>query len=240
VSTDPVRQLERIARFTRIGIYIGAIFAILQLFAHALLVAYAAGFDGVLDATARAETNAFLALLSFVAIIPVLAVGVPFLRWFYLAYRNLQELEHTHLRYTPGWAVWGFLIPFVNYVRPYQVMRDLWRQLDVAASNSFSTTMLPQVHESNLGRWWGAYLVFNIVGAIGEVAASNVNTFDQLFVATLFLFAGTLLLFPSIATTIGVVRATTAYETALLTELCDEGALDGTAQVNLLQERATA
>ncbi len=240
MSTDPIGQLERIARFTRIGIYIGIAFTILQLFAHALLVAYAAGFDGVLDEAARAETNAFLALVSFVAFIPQLVVGVPFLRWFYLAYRNLQELEHTRLRFMPGWAVWGFLIPFVNYVRPYQVMRDLWRQLDIAASNSFSTAMLPQAHQSNLVRWWSAYVAFNIVGAIGRVAVSYVNTFDQLFVATLFLFAGTLLLFPAITATLSILRATTAYETALLSELGEEGALPGAVQGNLLQERATA
>jgi len=34
-------------------------------------------------------------------------------------------------RFTPGWAVGYWFVPFVNLVRPYQIVADLWLRSDV-------------------------------------------------------------------------------------------------------------
>jgi hypothetical protein len=50
--------------------------------------------------------------------------------WIHRVHGNLPLLGARRLRYSPGWAVGGFLIPFVNYVLPFLVVREIWKASD--------------------------------------------------------------------------------------------------------------
>ncbi|HMA36213.1 MAG TPA: DUF4328 domain-containing protein [Chloroflexia bacterium] len=56
-----------------------------------------------------------------------LAAGVLFLIWIYRAHRNLPALGAACLKYSPGWAVGGFFVPFVSLVLPFRVMAEIWK-----------------------------------------------------------------------------------------------------------------
>jgi len=56
------------------------------------------------------------------------ATVVAFLMWMHRAHRNLPALGAQNLKYSPGWAVGGWFVPFLNLVRPYQVMGEIWRE----------------------------------------------------------------------------------------------------------------
>ena len=68
------------------------------------------------------EIDAQTVLIRLALFIVVLLTAVSFLAWIYRAHKNLRALGATDLKYSPGWAIGGFFIPFLNIVRPYQVV----------------------------------------------------------------------------------------------------------------------
>jgi hypothetical protein len=53
-------------------------------------------------------------------------------RLFRRAYRNLPALGAESPRFSSGWAVGAWFVPFLNLVRPKQIMDDIWRASDPA------------------------------------------------------------------------------------------------------------
>lgn len=68
------------------------------------------------------QAVAALAYLAFY----LLAV-VTFIRWFSLAYRNLEALGAYGLRYGHGWSIGAWFVPILNLFRPKQIANDIWR-----------------------------------------------------------------------------------------------------------------
>jgi Domain of unknown function (DUF4328) len=54
------------------------------------------------------------------------AAGIAILMWIYRANWNARQLGASDMRFTPGWAVAWFFIPFLNLWKPYQAMREIW------------------------------------------------------------------------------------------------------------------
>lgn len=121
-----------------------------------------------------------------------LITGVLFLRWLSQAVRVTRELQVSpHLSWTPSAAVWGFFIPFVNLVRPYQVLRDLHDRLDprgvpepaprprldgVGGYRKVELEKAPppaKLPHASIGAWWALYL---IGGVVGSAVSSNPGT----------------------------------------------------------------
>ena len=83
----------------------------------------------------------------------LVATGIAFVAWFWRAYRNLDALDLPR-RYGAGWAIGGWVVPFLNFVRPKQVANDIWRSVVVAksgASDEPGGSIL-------LGAWWLAWV----------------------------------------------------------------------------------
>ncbi|WP_448606454.1 DUF4328 domain-containing protein [Paenimyroides ceti] len=64
-------------------------------------------------------------LLWFIYTIVFLTAAILFLHWFRRAYRNLTT-KAVRLKYSEQVAVWSWFIPFLNLLRPYQIMRELF------------------------------------------------------------------------------------------------------------------
>jgi hypothetical protein len=54
------------------------------------------------------------------------AAGIAILMWIYRANWNVRQLGAKDMRFTPGWAVGWFFVPFLNLWKPYQAMREIW------------------------------------------------------------------------------------------------------------------
>ena len=91
------------------------------------------------------------------------AVLVFWIVWSYRSAHNALALGRTGARQSPGWVIAGWLIPFVNFVLPYQTVSDLWRSSDPeAAQGDEWRTRGP---ERRVALWWAAYLA----GVLGYV-----------------------------------------------------------------------
>lgn len=108
-------------------------------------------------------------LMREITVMPVLyaiayiAAGALFITWLSWLRRS-DRVAAEAMRYGPGWAIGGWLIPIVNFFRPYQVLTDLWRGLarpwvPHQAPHQPPTPTLLRV-------WWGAFLGASIGGRL--------------------------------------------------------------------------
>jgi hypothetical protein len=92
------------------------------------------------------------------------ATAIAFMTWLYRCRANLRAFGTRHLRYRRYWAIFGFLIPVVNLVRPYQVIREVWQASDPSTASPLDwKTVKPPLL---LRAWWVtfvAFLVFKIL-----------------------------------------------------------------------------
>lgn len=55
-----------------------------------------------------------------------IATMLVFAGWIYVAGSNLAEAGIEDTEFTPASRIWWFFVPFANFVKPFQGMRELW------------------------------------------------------------------------------------------------------------------
>jgi hypothetical protein len=96
-----------------------------------------------------------------------LVVIIAFLRWTYRAYKNVQGFGAKNLHYSPGWAVGYYFIPFICWVRPVQVMSEIWRaSKDPREWNRTKGSPL-------LAAWWSLFLLYGISFEISQLVIDS-------------------------------------------------------------------
>ena len=83
-----------------------------------------------------------------------LATIVVYLMWLHRAALNAQVISRRNLRLGPGAAVASFLIPFVNLVRPYGALREIW----FASLGPVEIDRPAGRRVGLVGWWWGVFL----------------------------------------------------------------------------------
>lgn len=99
--------------------------------------------------------------LGFAAGLVGLVTEVLWLIWQHRAHKILHALRIPGLRFTPGWAVGWWFVPFANFVMPYQVNAELWRATAPRGSGSWKSTRVDRI----LPSWWGLYVTRELVVA---------------------------------------------------------------------------
>jgi hypothetical protein len=151
-------------------------------------------------------------LIGIVEIGVSLACAVVFLMWFQRAYKNLHTVRYQPLEFTPGWAIGGFFVPFINFVRPYRIMKEI-----CAGSTSLAeeperraealTSLLIQV------RWW--WMLFLSDSAISNAAARTMmkaEALDEILTAEWIDFGSELLSIPAAIVALLLVRRVTEVQ----------------------------
>jgi hypothetical protein len=69
-------------------------------------------------------------------LITMIVAAVLFLVWLHRITANGPALGGAELRFTPGWAVGWWFVPFANLVRPIQVLSEAWRTSSVGMAVS--------------------------------------------------------------------------------------------------------
>jgi hypothetical protein len=86
------------------------------------------------------------------------ATAVAFLAWLFQARVNLRAFGIRRPSYSRDWVLWGFLVPFLNLFRPYQVIREVWQASDPDARDAFNWRSLPV--SRLLPAWWVLFVVW--------------------------------------------------------------------------------
>jgi hypothetical protein len=150
---------------------------------------------GLLDDAARGVrsqpmlelSDTMFELGSLAQLVVLLATGVGFLMWLAKTVAATRAMTTIALGWTPSQAVWGFFIPFVNFVRPYRVVRDVHDRLDPEGVPEPAPRPRPDkaadyrnvpieraplpapLPHASIRLWWGLY----IVGSFLERAESR-------------------------------------------------------------------
>lgn len=170
--TGSWKPADRSAQWTRALLKAGVVLAVVGIVSGLLEVELIsrATSQGITDAEAAAN-DARQQLIGQLGMIIYLATIVAFLMWFHRVHRNLASLGNRSLKYSPGWAVGGFFIPFLNLVRPFQVMVEVWHGSDPAGIESvdddFTQMAAARPRTPALVGWWWALFLFS--GFLGQI-----------------------------------------------------------------------
>ena len=111
---------------------------LLLLIAVSLIVAYQgvsqqkALMSGLIDATQSGfdERPTVLRLLALASAVLTLGLVVTISGWIYIAYRNLEPLGATRMRYSPASAAFYAVFPVISLVTFWPVLSELWEGSD--------------------------------------------------------------------------------------------------------------
>ena len=83
--------------------------------------------------------------------------ALAFLAWLFRLRVNVRALGVRKLDFARHWSVLGFLVPALNFVRPYQVMAEVWRASDPSVLDPFEWKSVepPRI----LTLWWGTFVI---------------------------------------------------------------------------------
>lgn len=144
-----------------------------------------AATTGISDAEAAANDSR-QQLIGILQMLVAVGTIIAFLAWFHRSHKNLPSLGNFGLKYSPGWAVGGFFVPFLNLFRPFQVMREIWHGSDPAG---FSRDTAPDGSRIRntlgapalVGFWWMLFLVTSFLGrVILQMAVDENATIEEL------------------------------------------------------------
>ncbi|MBT5230284.1 MAG: DUF4328 domain-containing protein [Methylococcales bacterium] len=97
------------------------------------------------------------ALISLISIVVSIVTAVTFLRWFHQAYRNLLTIGVEGLKYSPGWTIFGFIIPIVSLFIPFQIAKEIW-QGSFTKHPSQPDDWKKQTTPITIKAWWGFFV----------------------------------------------------------------------------------
>ena len=142
-----------------------------------------------------------------------LGTAIPFIMWLRRAHQNLPALGARKLKYSPGWAVGGWFAPFLNLVRPYQVVREVWVESESAGSAPGEATPASPSH-APVGLWWFLFLAMNVVAQLSARMMLAAETNSAMTTATWVTIVADGIGVLSAIAAVSVVRRIQANQTA--------------------------
>lgn len=108
--------------------------------------------------------------------------GVVFIAWFRNAYTNVERLGVKGMRWSAGWSIGAWFVPFLNLVRPKAILNDIWRGSDprLPVGGSLSPQSPPVLY----GLWWAAWILGAIVDRVAAASFGGAQTLSALSSAT--------------------------------------------------------
>ncbi|MBE3046925.1 DUF4328 domain-containing protein [Candidatus Bathyarchaeota archaeon] len=218
-STAPFSSPEAAGKWTRGLLAATLILAALAVISGALqielLSRIARGAGYTLEEVSRNDSRR--QVLGILQILFFIGTAVAFLIWFHRAYKNLPSLGQRRFVFTPGWAVGFFFVPFLNFVRPFQAMRELWHGSDPGRWELDAPSDGSGIHDRLgtpplVGWWWALFLVSGIMSNIAArlylfASGTEVQTAGVLMVVS------DLLDIPSALVAIRLVGCLTRWQT---------------------------
>lgn len=198
-STSPVNSsLSHLYKYQSLGA-LTAIITVLLLFGIAAAVVETLSSYNQLDLLNRMRSGmnvtqgevlanaARQAAVSIAALGLYIITAIIFGIWIVRAHKNLHAFGIQRLSYTPGWALGWFFVPFLNLVRPFQAMKELWQASHGGAEwDKSSSAKLVNI-------WWCLWLLNSVYGTLIARLFTSQSSIDDLRMGTKASMAGFLI-----------------------------------------------
>jgi hypothetical protein len=170
------RDLARLTSWVRLLLYVNAAVAAAWIVSDAMQLQLLASAPYSLeDAEANATRQQIVIAVYFLSFV---ATVVPFAVWVYRANVNVRQLGAQDLKFTPGWAVAWYFVPFLSFWKPYQAMKEIWRASK--SPGAWEAEEIPVL----LSWWWCAWIVASIGGNLSFKFSLAARTVDDLVAST--------------------------------------------------------
>jgi hypothetical protein len=100
-------------------------------------------------------------LIGIVGVAIYLATAIPFLKLLGRLNHNAWWFGAEEMKFTPGWTVGWFFVPFANLIRPVQAVQEIAK-----ISQPGDSDWTRRSNSGLVGLWWGFWLLSNILGQI--------------------------------------------------------------------------
>jgi len=150
--------------------------------------------------------------------------AVTFIQWFRRAYYNLH-LKTDYLSYTEGWAAGSWFVPIICLYRPYQIMKELYRETNDLLTGS-GLGFNQNLTTSFLGWWWALWIISNLIGQFILRASFQAETIDELMSSTVASMISNVIGIPLALLAIKVIKGYSHVE-PLLREIKDGETING-------------
>lgn len=164
--------------------------------------------------TEMAESNDLRQRIVAIVYIAVqLTSAIIFIRWFRRAFYNLQS-NVDHVEHSDSQAASSWFIPFVNFYRPFSIMKELYLQTELLLAKQLPD-YTPSLKFYTLNFWWTFWVLNNIAGQISSRVSLAAKTADEILDSTKVSMAGALIGIPLALITILVIQDYVEKETLL-------------------------
>src|SRR5712671_1363774 len=180
MQASAFRDAENLTKWTCRLLYIEIAIAVIALMSgqleHRLLSdlsngAFASEAEATLQAEASDLRQAIVAAFQFLSAV---TSGVLVLRWIHRANFNAHQLGALDMRFTPGWSIGWYFIPFANLWKPYQAMKEIWQASD--EPKNWPDREVPGLIPS----WWFFWIITNLLGNATFRLSLHADQVDQM------------------------------------------------------------
>jgi hypothetical protein len=189
-----------------IGLVFDVVALIIEIDNYGVLSDLDRGIDvPIADVSAADDRSTFAALAQLGLYVPVI---VAFLVWFSRAYRNLERLSVSGLRYGQGWSIGAWFVPILAFFRPKQIANDIWRASAAPRGSDWHTREVPSL----IHWWWGIWIATGLLGNISGRAYVNAQTLKEQLSASSLSAVSDVVSIVAAVMAILVIRAVTARQ----------------------------
>jgi hypothetical protein len=153
---EPTRLTKILQSFLWLNALMGLLAVILDTWSLVQLQFQRTTFEQIMNDPVRSTVGSVQWLVGFF-------IFIAFLKWTFYAYKNIQGFGAENLHYSPNWAVGYYFIPFVCWVRPVQVMSEIWR----ASENPRDWSQ--RKGSSLVAAWWTLFLLYMVSFEISQL-----------------------------------------------------------------------
>lgn len=129
--------------------------------------------DGAVVATAGDAPYTRFAVTLVLSVGVGLVGGAAFLVWFYRAHANARRAG-ARLRYRSYWTFLGFIVPLLNCVRPYAVMREVSTASSLLGDGEHAGGEAPVARPDGRIVWWWVCTLAAVTAVTGAQLAARV------------------------------------------------------------------
>jgi len=145
-------------------------------------------------------------IVAIIELVIYLLAVVFFIMWFRRAYYNLHQ-TNAKLEFTEGWAAGAWFVPFINIVRPYQIMKEIW-----VKTQEESGQAILEPSTALVGWWWATLMIGGMVTRGVSKLAENADTVEKLETSTIATIAAELINIPSLLIVILLIKKVSSFE----------------------------
>lgn len=211
LNGKPIYEFKPLETFTRvltILLFAEIFFSIISIYSNANDITYLNNISA--EGDLYYEENYFYSLAIFITRVislPIyIASAVVCLFWIRRAYRNLLTLQRKPNEFSSGWAIGSYFVPFLNYVRPYKIMKEIWfgSQPDYNLPHESNDEFYKRLSSDTiLILWWTiflierhlSYLSFNLTRKADSVQKLLTSHWVELIATSIGVFVSLILLY---------------------------------------------